>query len=88
MMAGRLEDGKQYVTAENAKQMTGDDAELFLELFQDGHPHAATITGATEEGDKAELTVEGEVAGCMATSCTTWRCAVSSARTPCFSKTA
>jgi hypothetical protein len=68
MMAGRLEDGKQYVTAENAKQMTGDDAELFLELFQDGHPRAATITGATEEGDKAELTVEGEVAGCMATS--------------------
>ncbi len=66
MMAGRLEDGKVYVIEENAKQMNGEDAELFLEFFQEGHPPTATITAAKEQGDKAELTVEGEVAGCMA----------------------
>jgi hypothetical protein len=67
MMAGRLEDGKVHVTEENAKQMTGEDVGLFLEFFQDGHPRAATITSAKQDGDIAELTVEGEVAGCMAT---------------------
>ncbi len=66
MMAGRLEDGKVYVIEEKAKQMSGEDAELFLEFFQEGHPHTATITAAKEEDDKAELTVEGEIAGCMA----------------------
>ncbi len=67
MMAGRLEDGKVFVTEENAKQMTGEDVDLFLEFFQEGHPHVATITAAKENGDAAELTVEGEVAECMGT---------------------
>lgn len=65
MMAGQLDDGRKYVTDENAEQMTGEDAELFLEFFQEGHPPTATITAAKEEGNTAELTVEGEIAGCM-----------------------
>ena len=65
MMAGRIEEGKPYVIAENAERMTGEDAELFLEFFQEGHPRKATITSVKQEGDKAELTVEGEIEGCM-----------------------
>lgn len=68
MMAGRLEDGKKYVIEDTAKQMTGDDAETFLEYFQEGHPHVATITAADENGNKATLSVQGEVAGCMSSS--------------------
>ena len=67
MMAGRLEDGKKFVIEENAELMTGEDAEFFLEFFQEGHPHHATITAADETADAAKLSVEGEIGGCLET---------------------
>ena len=66
MMAGRMDDGRKYVTQENAEQMVGEDVEFFLDMFQD-LPHELIISAAKEQGDKAELTVEGEIVGCMAT---------------------
>lgn len=65
MMAGRLEDGKKFAVKEHADQITGEDAELFLDFFQEGHPRAATILGVEQTGDEAVLRVEGVIAACM-----------------------
>ena len=65
MMASRLEDGKRYVVKENAEQMTGEDADFFLEMMQDGHPREAVITAVEQNGDEAVIHVEGEIQGCM-----------------------
>ena len=64
MMAGQMEEGKKYVTHENAEQMTGEeDVEFFLDMFQE-LPHELTITAANENGADAELAVEGVIDGC------------------------
>ena len=67
MMAGQIEEGKKYAIQENADQITGDNIELFLEFFQDGHPHEATITAIDESGDMAKLAVTGELGTCLET---------------------
>ncbi len=64
MMAGRLDDGKEYVIQEQAEQMTGEDVDFFLDMFQE-NPKQLTITSVSEEGDKATLQAEGLIAGCM-----------------------
>lgn len=65
MMAGQLDEGKKFAVKEHADQITGEDAELFLEFFQDGHPREATILGAEETGDQAVLRVEGIIPACQ-----------------------
>ncbi len=64
LMAGSLEDGKKFVVKENAEQMTGEDADLFLEFFQDGHPREATILSVDQKGKEAKLSVEGVIVAC------------------------
>ncbi len=67
MMAGQIEEGKKYAITEDADQITGDNIELFLEFFQDGHPREAAITAVEESGDAAKLTVTGELGTCLET---------------------
>ena len=64
MMAGRLADGKKYVIEEQAGQMTGEDVDVFLDMFQE-NPKQLTITSVSEKADKATLQAEGVIAGCL-----------------------
>jgi len=64
MMALELDEGKKFAIKEHADQITGEDAEFFLEFFQDGHPREATIVSVEENGDQATLKVEGEIPAC------------------------
>lgn len=65
MMGTRIDDGRKLVVKDMADQMTGDDADFFIEMFQDGHPRAATILSVDEKGKEATLSVEGIINRCM-----------------------